>query len=315
MSALSSPPVTSATTLRLALIALACTVPSTAQDKKPARVECRFEFLTEATKATKSLVLTVVVPGDWPGRQTLLEETFEPKPTEILVENGTRYARFELEPPFDGRKITISSVLELRAPGLGVPKLKKGEDDGGADPRWLEAEKGIELEDPAIREMAQGLKGKKPQDVARSAAEQTSTTLRPSGYDPVDKGAAAALEAKAGDCSEFSDLMVALMRVREVPARRVGGLLTDWMDTPKHGWVEVHIAGSGWTMFDPIRGKTSPDKMTGPNATYIWLTPIRNDDRLAGYSFYHFASRGGVAKVVGNVFLRTGRQPERSAPL
>lgn len=68
-------------------------------------------------------------------------------------------------------------------------------------------------------------------------------------------------------------------------------------------------------MFDPIRGKTSPDKMNGPNATYIWLTPIRNDDRLAGYDYYHFGARGGVAKVVGTVFLRTGRQPERSAPL
>lgn len=74
-----------------------------------------------------------------------------------------------------------------------------------------------------IREMAQGLKGKKPQDVARSAAEQTSATLRSSGFDPVDKGAAAALEAKAGDCSEFSDLMVALLRVREVPRAGSGG--------------------------------------------------------------------------------------------
>jgi len=273
------------------------------------------EFLTEATKATKSLSLTVVVPGDWPGRQTLLEETFEPKPTEILFENGARYARFELEPPFDGQKITIKSVLELRAPGLGVPKRKKGEDDGGADPRWLAAENGIELEDQAIRELAQSLKGKKPQELARSAAEQTSAILRSSGYDPVSKGAAAALAAKAGDCSEFSDLMVALLRVREVPARPVLGLCTEWKDTPKHAWVEAHVAGSGWTMFDPIRGKSNPDSMKGPHATYIWMTPIRNDERLAGYGFFHYSSRGGAAKVVGNVFLRSGRQPERSAPL
>lgn len=92
-------------------------------------------------------------------------------------------------------------------------------------------------------------------------------------------GAAAALSTKSGDCSEFSSLMVALLRTIGIPARKVLGLvLVDgdvssptpkfdakvgdvWSysyeeDTiPGHAWVQYYVPGiEAWVSADPTWG-------------------------------------------------------------
>jgi len=95
-------------------------------------------------------------------------------------------------------------------------------------------------------------------------------------------GAAAALATKKGDCSEFSSLMVALLRTIGIPARKVLGfaLVDSDGDTPTpkydvkkgdvwsyssqnnnlpgHAWVQYYIpgAGLGWVSADPTWGNS-----------------------------------------------------------
>ena len=92
------------------------------------------------------------------------------------------------------------------------------------------------------------------------------------------KGAAAALLTKTGDCSEFSSLMVALLRTVGIPARKVLGiaLLDEDPDSPAprydvkvgdvwsysyedenipgHAWVQYYIPEIGWVSADPTWG-------------------------------------------------------------
>ena len=93
-------------------------------------------------------------------------------------------------------------------------------------------------------------------------------------------GAAEALSTKSGDCSEFSSLMVALLRTVGIPARKVLGIAlvegdvssptpkfdvevgdvwsysTDEDNIPGHAWVQYYIPGSefGWVSADPTWG-------------------------------------------------------------
>ena len=75
-----------------------------------------------------------------------------------------------------------------------------------------------------------------------------------------DKGANYAIKNKTGDCTEYSDLMVALCRVNQIPARRVSGysinsdtvsVLNRIFKSSGHAWVEVFLEEHGWVPFDP----------------------------------------------------------------
>jgi len=84
-------------------------------------------------------------------------------------------------------------------------------------------------------------------------------------------GALAAYNQQQGDCSEFSSLMVTLLRIQGIPARKVTGFLisNDPSTRPKvgnswnfnvnqllnnmlgHAWIEYYVAGIGWIACDP----------------------------------------------------------------
>lgn len=84
-------------------------------------------------------------------------------------------------------------------------------------------------------------------------------------------GALAAYNQQKGDCSEFSSLMVTLLRIQGIPARKVTGFLisNDPSTRPKagnswnfnanqldnnmlgHAWVEYYVSDVGWIACDP----------------------------------------------------------------
>ena len=299
----------------LCMVVGGCGAPLLAQSKKPTLAGCRLEFDVQLAADTESLTLTVVVPGDVRGRQTLRDEKFSPKPKELLTEADVRYAVFELAGNGKAQNLSvrIDSQLELVAPVQGVPKLKNGQRDGGDDEAWRAAETWIESEDPRIVAMAKTLRGKEASELARSAAETVIAHLEFGGYSPLARGALGGLTDKSGDCSEYTDLTVALLRARGVPARHVQGFTVDWTDTPKHSWVEVHLPRVGWTLMDPTRAETDPQALLGPKPNYVWLSTRRNDERLGGHYYFRYAYRGAAAKVTGTVTMVGGKNDRGAA--
>ena len=76
------------------------------------------------------------------------------------------------------------------------------------------------------------------------------------------------LSLKAGVCQDFAHLLLAVARMRGLPARYVSGYLVPGSPSAadskqeevigglaSHAWVEIFIPGSGWSAFDPTLGK------------------------------------------------------------
>ncbi len=92
------------------------------------------------------------------------------------------------------------------------------------------------------------------------------------------KGASDALDDGTGDCSEYSSLLVAILRAMGIPARKVLGYVliqgdlsaadpqyelakgdtfqfsTDDGSIPAHAWVQIYIPTIGWISVDPTWG-------------------------------------------------------------
>lgn len=112
-----------------------------------------------------------------------------------------------------------------------------------------------------------------PLEKARKICENVSNYLVYNGtLHPQEKGAAWAFDNKTGDCSEYSSLMITLLRIQGIPARKVTGyMLTDEINyNPAvgdvfnyyayssgvhnflgHAWVEYYIPDIGWIACEP----------------------------------------------------------------
>jgi transglutaminase-like putative cysteine protease len=86
-----------------------------------------------------------------------------------------------------------------------------------------------------------------------------------------NKGASWAYDNRKGDCSEYADLMITLLRIKGIPARKVTGLLVS--NNPNfrpsvgeelvytfsnsedsimgHAWMEYYVPNIGWIACDP----------------------------------------------------------------
>jgi len=112
-----------------------------------------------------------------------------------------------------------------------------------------------------------------PLEKARKICENVSNYLTYDGSLPAEeKGALWAFNNKRGDCSEYSTLMITLLRIQGIPARKVSGYLivaenefnptvgevfTFTADSSGssnflgHAWVEYYIPEIGWIACEP----------------------------------------------------------------
>jgi transglutaminase-like putative cysteine protease len=84
-------------------------------------------------------------------------------------------------------------------------------------------------------------------------------------YNGANWGAQAALGPMGSDCTEYTDLLVALSRARGIPARYFDGLLYLDKDTAalaqiEHAWPDVYLPAAGWVALDPTLGRSLVDR-------------------------------------------------------
>lgn len=132
---------------------------------------------------------------------------------------------------------------------------------------WLASERFIEVDDPRIRAQASVLRGATASDTARAIYEWVRQNMRYAGYLADDMGALQALLQLRGDCTEYADLVVALARAAGIPARMVGGYVTDRDAALKpqdyHNWAELYLENV-WRIVDAQKENWLP-----PVAQYI----------------------------------------------
>lgn len=228
-----------------------------------------------STPATVTLNIPLI--SDTPSPyQTLVAESFSPRPVDIRETAAGRTGTFEVRVPA-GQSVTIEEryVLALRP----YERPEPGDHQLAADQRalYLRGEDHIEADHNTLRQAAarltEGVEG------AGAKAERVfSFVRRHLRYDSNSKaknqGALAAFEAGSGVCEEFASLFVALMRAAGVPARVVNGyvlldaqrhLTTEgFAQRVRHQWAEYFDPEYGWVPVDPTFESSLDKSLTRP---------------------------------------------------
>jgi transglutaminase-like putative cysteine protease len=160
---------------------------------------------------------------------------------------GNQVMEFKLEalPPFGTKVISITASMGLsESPNpLNVEAQS-----------YLENSELLDLDHPEIVAAALRLASENAQPFGEAAYKWVSSHVQYSGFNPVDKGALHALQTRSGDCTEYSRLVTALLRQQEIPARAVGGFVTNRSQqvlraTDYHNWSE-YLDSKTWILAD-----------------------------------------------------------------
>jgi transglutaminase-like putative cysteine protease len=232
---------------------------------------------------------------DIPPYQELISTEITPENYELIIdEYGNRYAEFN----FSGMPADETIQIELKY-RISVNEVTYDitHCEGELPDFFTQPELHVEANNPQIVALSQEL---------RSGQGSTCTQVR-AFYDYVGDnlvysynggnwGAQAALGEMGADCSEYSDLMMALSRAAGIPARYNEGLYYPGVDAQagaqtEHAWLEVYLPGIGWTPLDPTLGRSSQYRNEYfahyvPN--HIILTQGRNPSTLRGGSYWTY---------------------------
>ena len=240
--------------------------------------EVRYELEQRVSRSpgTQKLVLSFVVPPSFESptyRQQIhgFDLVFSPQPKDKKRSRDNRgnqiiVATWKPTPPEITARISFKARNQTRLQQLqtGTP-FPLGKVPSDVSP-YLSPTKQVQSDDPRIRKLAKEL----TQDVTTQfdAVQHILTwivdNLRyvtpPAKYD-----ALYGLQARKGNCQNFSHLSAALMRAVSIPVRivngvtlnkpfnvsRKGGVLTFKMGQGRHSWIEVWFRDLGWVPFDP----------------------------------------------------------------
>ncbi|MCO6450556.1 MAG: transglutaminase domain-containing protein [Caldilineales bacterium] len=224
--------------------------------------------------------------------QRVISMEIEPEPNAFITdEYGNRYAEFDLSSqPMGDVPIQIIYQVEVQPAATDLSQCV-----GDMPNDFTHAELHIESDNPQIVALAEYLtEGKEdPCEKVRAFYDYVGDNLVYT-YNGRDWGAQAALGPMGADCTEYSDLMIALNRAAGIPARYVEGVLyleegEESLARTEHAWVEVYLPGSGWTPFDPTLGRSSITRdryFAALPADHIVVTRGRNPSPLRGGSYF-----------------------------
>lgn len=161
---------------------------------------------------------------------------------------GNQLLRFTFNslPPYATKIISIKTDLLLSNDTYPLPENELH--------RYLGPEKYIESDDADLKHLAQKLKASDRLKTAQNIYRWVADNIRYAGYVKNARGARYALTHKKGDCTEFTNLFVALCRADRIPARGIGGYVLKGSGVVKparyHNWAEFYDDGV-WNTVDP----------------------------------------------------------------
>ena len=185
--------------------------------------------------------------------------------TKIADEYGNQYAEFDFSGQAAGTTETVQIDYRVTVYNLAY---NLSACQGSLLDDFIQPELHIESANPQIVALA----GKLAQGKAtvcqqvRAFYDYIGNTLVYT-YNGANWGAQAALGPMGADCTEYTDLLVALSRARGIPARYFDGLLyldkgTVILANMVHSWPDVYLASAGWVAMDPTLGRSLVDRDT-----------------------------------------------------
>lgn len=285
-------------------IAMACTLNS-GEDTRRFEIEICYHIVTEGTVSRIKFIS--LIPKTIENRQKILGISYSINPERIFDDEEERYTEFIIENPQKEFDLRIKIDVEIVRYDFSIAKRRKTEDSLNEESaKYLASERYIEKDDVSIKQIAEKMTGGDDEEITRKISDFVTKELRYSGrYVIEDLGAVRALEKKSGDCTDFTDLFVALCRAKNIPARYVEGyLICDLSagDTPKHDWAEVYFEGKGWIPFDLLWSHLNKASFDRLGNVYVYYSKKRNDSILNNYHFWAYWYWGGNSVKVTDSF-------------
>ena len=297
--------------LRILICALGCLLAAGSEATQPAAerfgpkrkisFEINFAFLLHGV--TRSVYFCALVPQTDRFRQTV-DVDYSIEPDNVFSDGMTRYAVWFFQEPQDSFQLSI----RVDAEDLKTIRAKEKDDfleeDGLVDAESLKEftvpEKWIECDDAAIVGAARSISdGDDEIAAARGVFDFVRAKVIYGGYNSTSRGAKRTFVNGSGDCTDYSDLFVALMRAKKIPARVVSGWVTEWAEgrSGKHNWAEFYSSRYGWVPVDVLladQDRTTFDTL--PNM-FVYFTQKRNDEQNPDFSFWRIKSLGDPVTV------------------
>lgn len=253
--------------------------------------DAKYEFLTNGN--TKRIKFRCLIPRNLNGIQKVKSIKYSRSPQRIFEDNGNQYAEFIIDSIDQKVELDISVDIDIIKYDLDAVKDNKLICDTVVT--FLNDEKYIEKNDENISRIAIELKKDDEIKTIKNIYNFVNQQITYTGFNPNEVGAAKALQIRSGDCTEFTDIFVALCRANNIPAKSVEGLSIEYIGTPKHSWAEVYTNKYGWIRVDPTPGNAvSFNKLKNK---YIQLSLVRNDENLNYKHFYGYRYWGNPIRV------------------
>lgn len=255
------------------------------------------------------LSVIVALPRTLPDRQKILSTKFSIRPTRMINENGNRYAEYVFINPDKKIEIEISMKIELFRYDLFTAQNKRirSRSKGPGFSDFLQKEKYLEIDNPEIRKIAESIEEGTQLETVRNIYNYVIDNMEYTSIGRRDLGAAKALRQGKGDCTEYSDLFVALCRARGIHARScVGYTVQHDVSQSRHNWAEVYLDDYGWVPFDLIWGNRKDpffreQAFSRLSPVYIYLSYLRNDEVLHNYQFICYNYSGDKVRLTESI--------------
>jgi len=213
--------------------------------------------------------IRIPVPQDYIKHQAIKNIAYSIKPDYTIKEGNSRYAIYELSETELGRISSIEIILELELYDYDLSVARKNSTESKLrknQRRWYLRKTGYYKLPEESLDTILNIQLTDEVEKVNQIHDFVVDHLEYQTFFGKDKGAQYALKERWGDCTEYADLMIALCRYSDIPARRVSGytvmqdtsqLLAKIFRSSGHAWVEVYFNDFGWIPFDPTHSDGS----------------------------------------------------------
>lgn len=267
---------------------------------KPVRdLDITISYFVEI-KGNRSTVFnfTSLLPKNIKGKQETSNISFSQQPYSVFSENGNKYAKWK----FSGKniklviKVRFSAKLfqQVLSEKTDVERLLKNERH-----QFLMREKYLDVGSRRVKNAKKKIK-KKNNDIEQveEILKFVDKNMKSSKASRAMLGASKALEKGKGDCTEFTDVFVALARQFGIPARHVSGYIVTKSTSIGHSWAEVYTRDKGWISVDPLHNALKYGTFEKLQNKYLAFSDIRNDSELDYGMLYSWNVKNGTGARV-----------------
>ncbi len=272
-------------------------------------VTCKMSNIISVPGKTYSVRMIAQIPESIPNIQKINRVEYSVEPRRYFSRNGDKYAEIIINNPDKIAKVEITIFAELFRYDLqtALSDKKKNQLQETGLEEFLKDETFIEKNDIKISEIAAGIKGTSEIEIVRNIYNYVIDNMEYLMQGKKDRGALYAVKHKKGDCSEYSDLFVALCRAKKIPARVVTGISVQRdTKTARHNWAEVYLKNAGWVPFDPSKGDVRSVYLRQRlfdtlEPVYIYFSNTRNDIVLNNYHYCLFTYFGDQVRISDSI--------------